>query len=61
VSEAEEGGADTEVQYVEVNQDTDEAQASVADKGKHRSINLSIFGNYATIYECLCIYIQELE
>jgi hypothetical protein len=61
VPEAEEGGADTELQYVEVNQDTKEPQASIADEGKHQSINLSIFGNYPTIYECLCIYVQELE
>jgi hypothetical protein len=43
------------------NQDTEEPQASVADKGKHVSNNLSIFGNYATSYECLCIYVQKLK
>jgi hypothetical protein len=61
VPKAEEGGADTELHYVEVNQDTEEPYANVADEGKHQSINLSIFGNYATIYECFFINIQELE
>jgi hypothetical protein len=61
VPEAEEGGVNAELQYVEVNQDPEEPQANVADEGKHQSINLSIFGNYATIFECLYIYVQELE
>jgi hypothetical protein len=57
VPEAEEGGVDAELQFVEMNQGTEEPQGSVADEGKHRSINLSIFRTY----EWLCIYVQELE
>jgi hypothetical protein len=34
VSEVEEGGADVELQYVEVIQDTEEPQANNADEGK---------------------------
>jgi hypothetical protein len=41
--EVEEGGFDRELNFVVVNQDTEEPQASIADKGKHQSINLSIF------------------
>jgi hypothetical protein len=44
VLETEEGGVDVELQFVEVNQDIEEPKASVADEGKHRSINLSVFG-----------------
>jgi hypothetical protein len=50
-----------ELQYVEVNEDTEEPQANFADEGKARCINLSVFKIYATIYGCLCIYIQELK
>jgi hypothetical protein len=45
VPKAEKGGADVELQYVEVNEDTEEPQASIADEGKPRCINLSVFGN----------------
>jgi hypothetical protein len=45
VPEAEEGGADVELQYVEVSEDTEDPQANFADEGKPRCINLSIFGN----------------
>jgi hypothetical protein len=49
VPEAEEGGADVELQYLEVNEDTEDPQANYADKGKPRGINLS-FKIYSTIY-----------
>jgi hypothetical protein len=50
VPEAEEGGADTEPQYVEVSEDTEDPQANCADEGKPRCINLSVLKIYATIY-----------
>jgi hypothetical protein len=34
--EAKEGGAAAELQYVEVNEDTEDAQANPADEGKPR-------------------------
>jgi hypothetical protein len=34
VPEAEEGGADTELQYMEVSEDTADPQANYADEGK---------------------------
>jgi hypothetical protein len=37
VPESEEGGADASLQYVEVLDDTEGAQASIADEGKPRS------------------------
>jgi hypothetical protein len=43
VPKVEEGGSDAELHFVEVNQDIKEPQASVADEGKHRGINLCIF------------------
>jgi hypothetical protein len=45
VLEAEEGGADAELQYVEVIQDTEEPHANFADEGKPQCINLSVFEN----------------
>jgi hypothetical protein len=53
VPEAEEGGADAELQYVEVSEDTEDAQANCADKGKPRCINPSVF-------EILCNYLWML-
>jgi hypothetical protein len=50
VPEAEEGGADAELQYVEVIEDTEDPQANLADGGKPRCINLSVF-------EILCNYL----
>jgi hypothetical protein len=35
VPEAEEGGAEEELQYVEVLEDTESAQANTADEGKN--------------------------
>jgi hypothetical protein len=49
VPEAEEGGADAELQYVEVSEDTEDPQANCADEGKPRCIKLSVFENFATI------------
>jgi hypothetical protein len=45
VPEAEEGGADAELQYVEVSEDTKHPRANCDDEGKPRCINLSVFGN----------------
>jgi hypothetical protein len=39
---AEEGGADAELQYVEVIEDTEDPQANPADEGKPRCINLIV-------------------
>jgi hypothetical protein len=43
VPEAEEGGADAELHYMEVSEDTEDPQANCADEGKPRCINLSVF------------------
>jgi hypothetical protein len=43
VPEAKEGGADAELQYVDVSDDIEDPQANCADKGKPRCINLSVF------------------
>jgi hypothetical protein len=61
VPEAEEGGADAKLQHVEVSEDTEDQQTNYADEGKPRCINPSVLNSYATIYECLCIYVQELK
>jgi hypothetical protein len=45
VPKAEEGGVDAELQYVKVNEDTEEPKANFADEGKPRYINLVDFGN----------------
>jgi hypothetical protein len=50
VPEVEEGGADAELQYVEVIEDTEDPQASCANEGKPRCINPSVF-------ELLCNYL----
>jgi hypothetical protein len=50
MSEAEEGGAEAELQYVEVLKDTEGAHANTADKGKPRCISPSVSKFYATIY-----------
>jgi hypothetical protein len=50
VLEAGEGGANAELQYVEVIEDTEDLQANPADEGKPRCINLSVF-------EILCNYL----
>jgi hypothetical protein len=53
VQEAEEGGADVELQYVEVSEDTEDPQANYANEGKPRCINPSVF-------ELLCNYLWIL-
>jgi hypothetical protein len=45
VPEAEEGGAEAGLQYVEVIADTKGTQANPADEGKPRCINLSVCEN----------------
>jgi hypothetical protein len=46
--EAEAGGAEAELQYVDVIEDTKDPQANPADEGKPRFINLSVLKYYAT-------------
>ena len=48
--EAEEGGAEAELQYVEVIEDTESTQANPADEGKPRCIN-------QVFLETLCNYL----
>jgi hypothetical protein len=43
VPEAEEGGADVELQYVEVSEDTEDPQANCTDEGKPRCNVLDVF------------------
>jgi hypothetical protein len=43
VPEVEEEGANAELQYVEVSEDTEDPQANCADEGKPRCINPSVF------------------
>jgi hypothetical protein len=50
VPEAEEGGADAELQYVEVSEATEDQQTNCANEGKSRCINLSD-------YKLLCNYL----
>jgi hypothetical protein len=45
---------------VQVIEDTEGTQAKPANKGKPWCINLCVLKYYATIYEWLCIYVQEL-
>jgi hypothetical protein len=51
VPEAKEGGAEAELQYVEVIEDTEDTQANPADEGKPRCINLRVFDNF-----CNCLW-----
>jgi hypothetical protein len=53
VPEAEEGGADADLQYVEVSEDTEDPQTNYADEGKPQCINLSVF-------ELLCNYLWTI-
>jgi hypothetical protein len=50
VPEAEEGGAEAELQYVEVLEDTEGGQANTADEGKPRC-------NSPSISKLLCNYL----
>jgi hypothetical protein len=47
--EAEEGGADAELQYVEVGEDTVGQQTNCADEGKPWCIDPSVLNCYAVI------------
>jgi hypothetical protein len=55
VPEVEEGGSDGNLHFVEVNHHIEEPQASVADEGKHRSINLSVF-EIMQLYMNVCAF-----
>jgi hypothetical protein len=61
VPEAKEGGANVELQYVEVSKDTEDPQANCADEGKPTAVSYMFLKSYITIYGCLCIYVQELN
>jgi hypothetical protein len=61
VSKAGEGGADVDLQYVEMSEDTEDPQANCADEGKPQCIDLYVFEKYITLYGCLCIYVRELK
>jgi hypothetical protein len=55
VPEAEEVGADADLQYMEVIDNTEGARATPLTKASPGAFNL-VFQNYiATIYGCLCI------
>jgi hypothetical protein len=43
VPEAEEGGADAELLYVEVSEDTEDQQTNCVDEGKPQCIDPSVF------------------
>jgi hypothetical protein len=43
VPEAEEGGANAELQYLEVSEDTEDPQANYVDEGKPCCIDLYVF------------------
>jgi hypothetical protein len=51
VPEAEEGGADTELQYVEVSEATEDQPTNCADEGKPGALTQMFSNFYATIYE----------
>jgi hypothetical protein len=55
VPEAEGGEAEAALQYVEVLDDTEAAQANLADEGKPWCIRPSFSNYYTLIYGCLCI------
>jgi hypothetical protein len=50
VPEAEEEGADAELQYVEVSEDTEDPQTNYADEGNPDALTLVFLNSYATIY-----------
>jgi hypothetical protein len=43
VAEVEEGGADAELQYVEVSEDTEDQQTNCADEGRPQCMVLCVF------------------
>jgi hypothetical protein len=64
VPEGGDGGADGELQYVDVAQDLDQSpegpKANLANEGKPRIINPS-FKIMQLSLLCLCIYVSEVE
>jgi hypothetical protein len=60
VPEAEEGGADAELQYMEVSEDTT-SRLTVLTKASPGALTQVFLNSYGTICGCLCIYVQELE
>jgi hypothetical protein len=50
-----EGEAEATLQYVEVLDDTEGAQANIADEGKPGASDLVFKFCYTIIYGCLCI------
>jgi hypothetical protein len=56
VPEVEEGGADVELQYVEVNEDTEEPQSNFVDEGKPRFINLKYFCKFMQLPMDVCAF-----
>jgi hypothetical protein len=61
VPEAEEGGADAELQYVEVSEDTETLRLTVLTKASPGALSYLFLKSYITIYGCLCIYVQQLN
>jgi hypothetical protein len=58
VPEVKEGGTDAKLQYVEVNEDTEEPQANFVDEGKPPCINLSVFG-YLCNYIWMFVHLRS--
>jgi hypothetical protein len=58
VPEAEEGGADADLQYVEVIQDTEGTQANAADEGKPRCIKPN-FSNLIYKYLWMLVHLSS--
>jgi hypothetical protein len=64
VPEAEEGGAEAALQYVEVLEDTEGAQANTADEGKPRCIQPSIskfYCNYRMVVHLISGVVWNLR
>jgi hypothetical protein len=62
VPKAEEGGADAELQCVEVSEDTEDQQTNCADEGKPQCINPSVFKllcNYLWMFVHLCPEVEK--
>jgi hypothetical protein len=59
--EAEEGGADVELQYVEVSEDTEDPYANCVDEGKPRCIDLFVFQNLHSYLWMLVHLRSEIE
>jgi hypothetical protein len=61
VPDAEDGGVDAKLQYVEVNEDTEDPRLTVLTKASPSALTYLFLEIYITIYGCLCIYVQELK